>query len=166
MKPKKKKTKKLKSSSLKRKNKIDLEKDGKEFWSSPAGISIIASAQGKPDPYAVRINVFSEAKKVKNFKQLERFFELYAPGVTAADAAEIVTRHIKDSSKNWNLFKILKDPEYHSEVFKLLHWIDTKKGGAPAAYEHRVLKIFAAKTGYKIPPSIKTFQNELTFSIK
>lgn len=196
MKQKKKKTKKLKSSSLKRKNKsnikvisnreitaieklginlgaglskkemtaikkagIDLEKDGKEFWNSPAGISIKASAEGKPDPYAVRVNVPYQAKRVKDYKQLERFIDLYMPGVTAADAATIVTNFVRN---NWTLFKILKDPEAHPEVFKLLQWIDSKKGGAPAAYKHRVLRIFAAKTGYKIPPTIKTFQNEIT----
>ena len=54
---------------------IDLRADGEKFWKSPQGISIKASAEGKPDPNAVRINVFDEAKKVKNFSQLERFIE-------------------------------------------------------------------------------------------
>jgi len=104
-------------------------------------------------------NIFEQAKRLKNFNELERFIEHFMPGVSAADAGTIIAKYTKD---HWTLFKILKDPEYHGEVFKLLHWIDTKKGGAPAAYNHRVLRIFAAKTGYKIPPTIKTFQNEIT----
>jgi len=104
-------------------------------------------------------NIFEQAKRLKNFNELERFIEHFMPGVSAADAGTIIAKYTKD---HWTLFKILKDPEYHGEVFKLLHWIDTKNGGAPAAYNHRVLRIFAAKTGYKIPPSIKTFQNEIT----
>lgn len=162
MKLKKKKAKKLKSSSSKRKNKIDLmdlRAEGEKFWKSPAGISITASAMGLPDPYARRINVFEEAGKVKNFDQLERYFEKYMPGVTAADAAKIVARHVKD---NWTLYKILKDPNNHGAVFQLINWIDSKKGGAVAAYSHRVLKRFMMQTGYKKPPSVKTFQNEMT----
>ena len=104
-------------------------------------------------------NIFEQAKRLKNFNELERFIEHFMPGVSAADAGTIIAKFTKD---HWTLFKILKDPEYHGEVFRLLHWIDTKKGGAPAAYNHRVLRIFAAKTGYKIPPSVKTFQNEIT----
>ena len=162
MKPKKTKAKKLKSSSLKRKNKIDLmdlRAEGEKFWKSPAGISIIASAKGLSDPYAKTINVFDEAAKIKNFNQLERFFEKYMPGVSAADAAKIVSRHVKD---NWTLYKILKDPENHGAVLQLINWIDSKKGGAVAAYNHRVLKRFMMLTGYKKPPSVKTFQNEMT----
>ena len=139
--------------------KFDLRAYSEKFWNSPTGISIKANVEGKPDPYAVKVNVFDEAKKLKNFNELERFIDQFMPGVSAADAGTIITKYIKD---HWTLFKILKDPEYHGEVFKLLHWIDTKKGGAPAAYNHRVLRIFAAKTGYKIPPTIKTFQNEIT----
>ena len=103
---KKKKTKKLKSSSLKKSKKInknslggiDLEKDGKEFWASPQGISIRASAEGKPDPYARVINVYEEATKVKNFKQLEKFLDIYSPGMDAALAAKACLKYTQD---NW-----------------------------------------------------------------
>jgi len=108
----KKKTKKLKSSSLKKsKSKIDLEADGKKFWNSPAGISIKASAERKPDPYAVIINVFEDAAKIKNFKLFERFFELYAPGMSEADIAHATFKHMISSNKSWSLYKILKDPD-------------------------------------------------------
>lgn len=185
MKPKKKKTKKVKSPNSKRKSKSKIQVLSNEEVSTienlgidlGAGLSkkelaaikkagIDLRADGEKYPFKeeiVKVNVFDEAGKVKNFSQLERFFELYMPGVSAADAAKIVTKYIKSNrDKSWTLYKILKDPEYHGEIFKLLHWIDTKKGGAPAAYKHRVLRIFAAKTGYEIPPSIKTFQNEVT----
>ena len=150
MKPKKKKAKKLKFSiSKKRPSEIDFRADAiesKKFWNN-----------------AFHINIIDEAARVKNFNQLERFFENYMPGVTAADAAKIVTRHIRSNrNKSWTIYKILKDPEYHGACFELINWIDTKKGGAVAAYNHRVLKRFMMLTGYKKPPSIKTFQNEMT----
>lgn len=164
---KKKKTKKLKSSSLKKSKKInknslggiDLEKDGKEFWASPQGISIRASAEGKPDPYARVINVYEEATKVKNFKQLENFLDMYSPGMDAALAAKACIKFTQD---NWDLIKIARNPENHGALFQLLDWIDKKKGGARAAFEHRVLKRFIMLTGYKKPPTFKTFQNQIT----
>ena len=164
---KKKKTKKLKSSSLKKSKKInknslggiDLEKDGKEFWASPQGISIRASAEGKPDPYARVINVYEEATKVKNFKQLENFLDMYSPGMDAALAAKACLKYTQD---NWGLIKIARNPENHGALFQLLDWIDKKKGGARAAFNHRVLKRFIMLTGYKKPPTFKTFQNQIT----
>ncbi len=167
MKPKKKKIKKLKSSSLKKSKKlnknlligIDLEKDGKEFWASPSGISIRASAEGKPDPYAQIINVYEEATKVKNFKQLEKFLDIYSPGMDAALAAKACLKYTQD---NWGLIKIARNSENHGALFELLNWINKKKGGAKAAFNHRVLKRFIMLTGYKKPPTFKTFQNQIT----
>tara|TARA_R100000988_G_C3998252_1_gene167182 strand:+ start:516 stop:1112 length:597 start_codon:yes stop_codon:yes gene_type:complete len=161
MKTKKKKIKKLKSSSSKKsKNKIDLRTEGEEFWNSPQGISIKASAAGLPDPYAVRINVFEEAAKVKNYKQLERFFELYAPGMDAADVAYAAMKHVSSSNKSWSLFKILKDPDYFGEIVTLFNDIE-KLGGSLAAYNHKVLDVFCKNTGYKKPKSADAFQNEI-----
>ena len=125
MKTKKKKTKKLKSSSSKKsKSKIDLRADGEKYWNSPSGISQKAAAAGLPDPYAVKVNVFEEAAKVKNYKQLERFFELYAPGMGAADVAYAASKYIYSSNKSWSLFKILKDPDYYGEVVTLFNDIE------------------------------------------
>ena len=161
MKTKKKKTKKLKSSSSKKsKSKIDLRAEGEKFWNSPAGISIKASAEGKPDPYAVRVNVFKEAAKVKNYKQLERFFELYAPGMSAADVAYAASKYISSSNKTWSLFKILKDPNYYGEVITLFENIE-KLGGSAAAYDHKVIDTFCKNTGYTKPKSSKQFENEI-----
>jgi len=161
MKTKKKKTKKLKSSSSKKsKNKIDLRAAGEKFWNSPAGISIKASAAGLPDPYAVRVNVFEEAAKVKNYKQLEGFFKLYALGMSAADVAYAASKYIYSSNKSWSLFKILKDPDYYGEVVTLFNDIE-KLGGSLVAYDHKVLDTFCKSTGYKKPKSADAFQNEI-----
>ena len=162
MKTKKKKTKKLKSSSSKKsKSKIDLRAAGEEYWNSPSGISQKASVAGLPDPYAVKVNVFEEAAKVKNYKQLERFFELYAPGMGAADVAYAASKYISSSNKTWSLFKILKDPDYYGEVITLFEDID-KLGGSAAAYNHKVLDTFCKNTGYTKPKSSKQFQNEIS----
>ncbi len=171
MKTKKKKTKKLKSSNLKKsksklarhpleKAEIDLRAEGEKFWNSPAGISIKASAEGKPDPYAMKHNVFWEAAKVKNYKQLERFFELYAPGMSAADVAYAASKYISSSNKTWSLFKILKDPNYYGEVITLFENIE-KLGGSAAAYDHKVIDTFCKNTGYTKPKSSKQFENEI-----
>ncbi len=161
MKTKKKKTKKLKSSSSKKsKSKIDLRAAGEEYWNSPSGISQKASAAGLPDPYAVRVNVFEEAAKVKNYKQLERFFELYAPGMSAADVAYAASKYISSSNKTWSLFKILKDPDYYGEIITLFEDIE-KLGGSAAAYDHKVIDTFCKNTGYTKPKSSKQFENEI-----
>jgi len=161
MKTKKKKTKKLKSSSSKKsKSKIDLRAAGEEYWNSPSGISQKASAAGLPDPYAVRVNVFKEAAKIKNYKQLERFFELYAPGMSAADVAYAASKYISSSNKTWSLFKVLKDPNYYGEVITLFENIE-KLGGSAAAYDHKVIDTFCKNTGYTKPKSSKQFENEI-----
>jgi len=161
MKTKKKKTKKLKSSSSKKsKSKIDLRAAGEKFWNSPAGISIKASAAGLPDPYAMKHNVFWEARKIKNYKQLERFFELYAPGMSAADVAYAASKYISSSNKTWSLFKVLKDPNYYGEVITLFENIE-KLGGSAAAYDHKVIDTFCKNTGYTKPKSSKQFENEI-----
>ena len=96
-----KKTKtKRKSSSLKKRKKIkiDLEADGAAFWSSPAGKEIAASAKGLP--HGTIVNVFYEARKIKNFNQLERFIDTHIPGLEPHEAAVAVARFAKD---NWLL---------------------------------------------------------------
>jgi hypothetical protein len=181
---KKKKTKKLKSSSLKKsrkitkhlleKTKIDFRADGEKFWKSPQGISIKASAAGKPDPYAIKINVFEEAAKVKNFKQLERFIEEYSPGIDAALAAHVLTKYTRD---NWNVIKILNEPESHGAVLELIDEISKRERGARNVFlEYELntrnaetidesdgaLAKFSLLTGYRIPATDKTFQEHVS----
>lgn len=211
MKPKKKKTKKVKSPNSKRKSKskiqvlsneevatieklgidlgaglskkelaaikkagIDLRADGEKFWKSPQGISIKASAEGKPDPNAVRINVFDEAKKVKNFSQLERFIEKYSPGIDAALAAHILTKYTRD---NWNVIKILKEPDCHGAILELIDEISKRDRGARIIWQEYQLNTqhaetidesdgalakFSILTGYVIPNTDKTFQEHVS----
>ena len=104
-----KKTKtKRKSSSLKKRKKIkiDLRAEGAAFWSSAAGKEIAASAKGLP--HGTVVNVFDEARKIKNFNQLERFIDTHIPGLEPHEAAVAVARFARD---NWLLLKILKDPD-------------------------------------------------------
>ena len=155
-----KKTKtKRKSSSLKKRKKIkiDLRAEGAAFWSSAAGKEIAASAKGLP--HGTVINVFDEARKIKNFNQLERFIDTHIPGVEPHEAAVAVARFARD---NWLLLKILKDPDAAGSVANLFEAINKNKGGAPAIFNSKALKIFCEETGYKKPPAIKTFQNDVT----
>jgi hypothetical protein len=155
MKLKKKKTKKLKSLSSKRKNKIDLRADAQRILDLEEHAGKGTEFFNKP----VRVNVFEEAEKVNSYQQLENFVEHYMPGLSPAESAKILAKFVKD---NWIVFKILKDPDHTGAVMLLLDWIDTKKGGAVAAYNHRVLKRFMMHTGYKKPATAKTFQNDIT----
>ena len=78
-----------------------------------AGIDLRADGEKYPfKEEIVKVNVFDEAKKVKNFSQLERFIEKYSPGIDAALAAHILTKYTRD---NWNVIKILKDPDCHGD---------------------------------------------------
>ena len=112
-------------------------------------------------------NVFYEARQVKDFKQLERFIEKHAAGMDAADVAVAAAKYAKE---NWNIYKIAKDPDCHGSVFELLDEIDKKKGGAVEVwkrwknnpYFHRGLSKFAFDTGYKVPKTSKTFQEQVT----
>ena len=105
-----KKKKKRKSSSLKKRKKTkpvisaaQLVEDGAAFWKSDAGKAIIADAKG--EPFGTVVNVFDEASKVKSFKQLERFVDLYMPGLKPDQAATALAQFAKD---DWLLLKILQ----------------------------------------------------------
>ena len=106
---------------------------------------------------AVYVNVYDEARKVKNYKQLERFVEQYIPSMSAADIAAATLDHAKDK---WNLVKILKDPDHHGAVFQLLDYID--KHTAKKTFDSIALVKFIQMTGYKRPKTIKTFQEHIT----
>ena len=162
-----------------------------------------------------KTNVFYEAYKVKDYKQLERFIERYAPGMTAADVAIAAGKYAKESlsltpsppmsREDWTklnqenrgavstiLYKnmkfaveadgkmagtirsissdILKMSYKKDAVFELLDNIDKKKGGAVEVWKlwknneffMRGLAKFAFDTGYKVPKTSKTFQEQVT----
>jgi len=102
-------------------------------------------------------NVFGVARTIKDYKQLESFIELYAPGMAAADVAVAAAKYAKD---NWNVFKIAKDPDCQGAIFELLDAIDKKN--AKRIYNSQTLKRFCMLTGYKKPRTDKTFQEQVT----
>ena len=112
-------------------------------------------------------NVFYEARQVKDYKQLERFIEKHAAGMDAADVAVAAAKYAKE---NWNIYKICKDPDHHGAIFQFLHDIGRVKGGAVEIWKrwknneffHRGLSKFAFDTGYKVPKTSKTFQEQVT----
>jgi len=116
---------------------------------------------GKP---AVPVNVFNQARAVKNFKKLEEFIDIFIPGLSAKDLAVLAAEHAK---ANWNIIKIGKDPDFQSSIFILLDEIDKKDGAvkffnAHLKKENPSLITFREHTGYVIPATAGTFQNHVT----
>jgi len=191
-----KKRKKVKSSSSKRKSKSKIQVLSNEEVSTienlgidlGAGLSkkelvaikkagIDLRADGEKYSFKeeiVKVNVFDEAKKVKNFSQLERFIEKYSPGIDAALAAHILTKYTRD---NWNVIKILKDPDCHGAILELIDEISKSDRGARniwlqyqlnTEYAETIdesdgaLAKFSILTGYVIPNTDKTFQEHVS----
>ena len=196
MKQKKKKTKKIKSSNLKRKSKskiqvlsdkevstienlgIDLGAglSKKELAAiKKAGIDLRADAEKYPfKEEIVKVNVFDEAGKVKNFLQLENFLDKFAPGIDATLAARVLAKYARD---NWNSIKILNDPENHGAVLELLERISLSDRGARQVWleynlntknkekieeDDGALAKFILATGYHVPKTDKTFQEHIS----
>ena len=108
------------------------------------------------DGRAVLKNVFWEARQVKDYKQLERFIEMYAAGMKPADVAVAVA----NAQDNWKVIKILKDPDNHGAILELLQSIENKN--AKRIFNSQTLRRFCKLTGYKKPPKVKTFQHDIT----
>ena len=106
---------------------------------------------------AVYVNVYDDARKVKNYKQLERFIEQYIPALSAADVAWVAAKYAQD---NWKVIKILKDPDNHGAILELLQSIENKN--AKRIFNSQTLRRFCKLTGYKKPPKVKTFQHDIT----
>tara|TARA_Y100001951_G_C11101247_1_gene162177 strand:+ start:50 stop:562 length:513 start_codon:yes stop_codon:yes gene_type:complete len=112
-------------------------------------------------------NPFLEAAKVKNYKQLKEFIEEHTPALGADGVAYAAVEFV---FRNYNVLKIAHDPDCHDAVFELLDEIDKKKGGAVEVwkrwknnpYFHRGLARFSFLTGYKVPKTHKTFQEQVT----
>jgi len=140
-----------------------------------AGIDLRADGEKYPfKEEIVKVNVFDEAKKVKNFSQLERFIEKYSPGIDAALAAHILTKYTRD---NWNVIKILKDPDCHGAILELIDEISKSDRGARIIWQKYQLNTeyaetidesdgalakFSILTGYVIPKTDKTFQEHVS----
>ena len=106
------------------------------------------------DKPPTKINVFDRARKIKSWNMFIHLVE--QENITPAEALVTVLKHVK---KNWNQFKIIKDPQQREAVAYLLQWEDklTRK----QLYVSDQLKDFCTWTGYKIPKSYKTFENEM-----
>jgi len=198
-----KKRKKAKSSSSKRKNNIRVISDKELSTIKKLGIDLAAGlskeelskiekqginikennakidlrADGEKYSFKeeiVKVNVFDEAKKVKNFSQLERFIEKYSPGIDAALAAHILTKYTRD---NWNVIKILKEPDCHGAILELIDEISKSDRGARIIWQQYQLNTeyaetidesdgalakFSILTGYVIPKTDKTFQEHVS----
>ena len=196
MKPKKKKAKKVKSSNSKRKSKskIQVLSDKEVSTIENLGIDLGAGLSKKElaaikkagidlradaEKYSfkeeiVKVNVFDEAGKVKNFSQLENFLDKFAPGIDAALAARVLAKYAKE---NWNSIKILNDPENHGAVLELLDRISLSDRGARQVWleynlntqnkdeikeDDGALAKFVLATGYWVPKTDKTFQEHIT----
>tara|TARA_Y100000031_G_C8072681_1_gene315815 strand:+ start:106 stop:636 length:531 start_codon:yes stop_codon:yes gene_type:complete len=100
------------------------------------------------------VNVFDRARKIKTWNMFIHLAE--QENITPAEALTIVLKHVK---KHWNEFKILKDTDQAESIAKLLEW-ETKLSRGKL-FDHQYLKDFANMTGYKIPRTYNTFQNEM-----
>jgi len=63
------------------------------------------------------------------------------------------------SKKHWKEFKIIKDPNQLEAIADLLKWETELTRGK--LYDSQYLKDFSAITGYKIPKTYHTFENEM-----
>ena len=106
------------------------------------------------DKPPTKTNVFDRARKIKSWNMFIHLVE--QENITPAEALVTVLKHVK---KNWNQFKIIKDPQQREAVAYLLQWEDklTRK----QLYVSDQLKDFCTWTSYKIPKSYKTFENEM-----
>ena len=103
---------------------------------------------------ATLINVFYRAKKIKSWNMFIHLAE--QENITPGEALTVVLKHVK---KNWNQFKILKDPNQIEAIAYLLQW--EEKLGRKRLYDSDQLKDFCTWTGYKIPKTYHTFENEM-----
>ena len=107
------------------------------------------------DKAPTRINVFDRARKIKSWNMFIHLVE--QENITPAEALVSVLKHVK---KNWNQFKIIKDSDQRGAIAYLLQWEEKLK--RKRLYDSDELKDFCTWTGYKIPKSYKTFENEMT----
>tara|TARA_Y100000389_G_scaffold198321_1_gene234636 strand:- start:3830 stop:4351 length:522 start_codon:yes stop_codon:yes gene_type:complete len=111
-------------------------------------------------------NPFLEARKVKTFKDLEKFINENVPAVDAAHLADYAVKYGFDT---YNTTMILGNPDAHAAVTRLMKAISNAKGGAQKIYDDCIkngfkseLGLFCEATGYLVPQTISTFKNNVT----
>ena len=108
-------------------------------------------------------NPYSEAAKVKDWKELEKFVSTHAAALGPAGVAYASVKFVMD---NYNELKI--SYECPDAVLDLIDAINKTKGGAVKIYkeyrEYRTgpLKDFIIETQYGCPRLVKTFQEHVT----
>ena len=152
MKTKKKKTKKLKSSNLKKQRSKLNNFDGVGFVENP---------------YAI-------AAKIKNWKELKEFIGIHAAALSPAGVGYAAVKFMLD---NYNEIKI--NYEHPDAVLDLIKEINKRDRGARYVWQEFQLNIrskapleidptdgalarFIIETGYTVPPTEKTFQQHIT----
>ena len=111
-------------------------------------------------------NPFLEARKVKTFKELEKFINEHVPAVDAAHLAEYAVKHGFDT---YNTTMLLGNPDSHVAVKRLMKAILNAKGGAEQIYNDyqkndfkSELGLFCEATGYLAPRTVSTFKNNIS----
>ena len=108
-------------------------------------------------------NPYSEAAKVKNYKELKEFISIHAPALGPAGVAYASVKFVLG---NYNELKI--SYECPDAVLDLIDATNKTKGGAVAIYneyrENRTgpLNDFIIETQYGCPRLVKTFQEHMT----
>ena len=108
-------------------------------------------------------NPYSEAAKVKDWKELEKFVSTHAAALGPAGVAYASVKFVMD---NYNELKI--SYECPDAVLDLIDATNKTKGGAVAIYneyrENRTgpLNDFIIETQYGCPRLVKTFQEHMT----
>ena len=101
------------------------------------------------------VNVFDRARKIKTWKE----FIYYAEEQNLQPSEALVFAY-KGIMKSWNKYKILNDPDQLGAITILLD--HENKLTRKRLFVSRELQQFSEWTGYKIPKSEKTFQNDMT----
>jgi hypothetical protein len=108
-------------------------------------------------------NPYTEAAKVKDWKELEKFVSTHAAALGPAGVAYASVKYVLD---NYNELKI--SYECPDAVLDLIDATNKTKGGAVAIYneyrENRTgpLNDFIIETQYGCPRLVKTFQEHMT----
>ena len=89
-------------------------------------------------------NPFLEARKVKTFKDLEKFINENVPAVDAAHLADYAVKYGFDT---YNTTMILGNPDAHVAVTRLMKAISNAKGGAQKIYDDCIKNGFKSSIG-------------------
>ena len=135
----------------KKKKKINLT----ALFEKDAGKGLEWINEDGSDKFVQVRNVFGVARKIKTWKE----FIYYAEQENLQPSEALVFAY-KGIMKSWNKYKILNDPDQLGAITILLD--HENKLSRKRLFVSRELQQFSEWTGYKIPKSEKTFQNDMT----